>query len=91
VRHAYIYYRVDPAQASLAATRIDALLHAMAAHCGRTPRRLKRCDDPNTWMEIYEDIADFEAFCASLDSAVTVSDCTAFIHGERHLECFAAS
>ncbi|MDO9467765.1 MAG: DUF4936 family protein [Thiobacillus sp.] len=85
----YVYYRIDPAQAPLAAARIDALLDMMAAHCSAPPRRLQRCDDASTWMEVYEGIADVAAFAAALDAAVAAQGCTAFIQGERHLECFA--
>ncbi|MBU1395430.1 MAG: DUF4936 family protein [Gammaproteobacteria bacterium] len=88
MKHAYVYYRIDPVQASLAAARIDGLLSAVAAHCGQPPRRLSRCDDSVTWMEIYEGIADYAAFTAALNSAVQAFDCAAFTQGERHLECF---
>jgi len=88
VKSAYVYYRIDPAQAPLAADRIDALLGAMATHCGKPPRRLRRCDDATTWMEIYEGIADFAAFSAALNSAAQTFDCATFTQGERHLECF---
>ena len=88
MRHAYIYYRVDPARADQAASRIDALLDAMAIHCAQTPRRLGRCDDPATWMEIYEGITDFARFSAALNMAVKKLDCSDFIQGARHLECF---
>jgi len=90
VRHVYVYYRIDPAQATLAATRIDALLVAMASHCQQPPRRLGRCDDPGTWMEIYEGIADFETFSDVLNCAERASNCTEFTAGERHRECFSA-
>ena len=88
---AYVYYRIDPEQASLAATRIDALLNAMATHCSQPPRRLARCDDPTTWMEIYEGIADLATFSATLNVTVQTYHCTEFIQGERHLECFSAN
>ncbi|NDP47704.1 MAG: DUF4936 family protein [Sulfuriferula multivorans] len=88
---AYVYYRIDPEQASLAATRINALLHAMATHCSQPPRQLARCDDPRTWMEIYEGIADLTTFAVALNVAVQTYNCTEFIHGERHLECFSAN
>jgi hypothetical protein len=91
VRHAYIYYRIDSAQCDLAALRVDALLNAMAAHCSLTPRRLSRCDDPLTWMEIYAGIADFPGFSAALIAAEKSIDCQAFIQGERHLECFTSA
>jgi hypothetical protein len=90
VRHVYVYYRIDPAQATLAATRIDALLVAMAPHCQQPPRRLGRCDDPGTWVEIYEGIADFETFSTALNGTVGTLNCNEFIQGMRKLECFTA-
>jgi len=90
LKSAYVYYRIDPAQADLAATRIDALLNIPAAHCSQPPRRLVRCDDALTWMEIYEGIADFTAFCATLETAVQTFECVGFTRNERHRECFSA-
>ncbi len=89
--HAYVYYRIDPAQAAHAAAQIDTMLSALAAYCSRPPRRMQRCDDPETWMEIYEGIADFPAFGAALAAAVSHFGCAAFLRGERHLECFATA
>ncbi len=89
MRQAYIYYRIDPAQAAHAATRIDALLIRMAAYCSQPPRRLMRCDDASTWMEIYEGIIDFPAFAAALADAVSSLNCATFTLGERNLECFS--
>lgn len=88
MKYAYVYYRIDPLQAGLAAARIDALLETMATHCSQPPRRLQRCDDAATWVEIYEGIADFAAFAAALNAAVQTAGCAAFTQGERHLECF---
>jgi hypothetical protein len=90
VTSAYVYYRIDPAQAQLAADRIDALLRAMAMHCSLPPRRMSRCDDPETWMEIYEGIADFAAFATASHAAAQDFDCAAFTRDERHMECFCA-
>lgn len=86
---AYVYYRIDPAQAARAADRIAALLRAMAAYCSQPPRRLVRCDDPSTWMEIYDGVGDFSVFEVALRTTADTLDCTAFTLGERHLECFA--
>ena len=91
MKSAYIYYRIDPAQISLAKARIDTLLNTMAIHCSQPPRRLERCDDPATWMEIYEGIADFSAFAAALDKAELACGCAGFTQDERHLECFSAT
>lgn len=88
MRHAYVYYRIDPALRAHAAAQIDTLLHAVAGHCSRPPQRMQRCDDPETWMEVYEGVADFAAFSAALDVAARHVGCAAFIRGERHLECF---
>lgn len=90
MKSAYVYYRIDPAQARLAADRIDALLSAMVPHCSAPPRRLRRCDEAATWMEIYEGIADLATFTAALRAATQNFDCAAFIRGDRHLECFSA-
>jgi hypothetical protein len=89
VRSAYVYYRIDPAQAALAAARINVLLDLMEEHCSEPPRRLARCDDAATWMEIYEHIADYAAFAAAMDAALRAVDCATFTRGERHLECFS--
>jgi hypothetical protein len=88
VRDAYVYYRVDPLNAAAAAACADRLLQALAAHCAQSPRRLQRCDDASTWMEIYPGIADWSAFAQALPAAFGASGLPAHIVGERHLECF---
>jgi len=88
---AYVYYRIDSEKVVLAVTRIDALLNMMALHCGAPPRRLSRCDDTTTWMEVYEGITDFAAFATALDTAAQTFDCSTFTRGERHLEYFCAA
>lgn len=88
MRHVYIYYRIDPAQADLAATRIDLLLNTMAPHCSQPPQRLNRCNDPATWMEIYAGVTDLEVFSNSLDRALQTINCAEFTLGARHRECF---
>jgi hypothetical protein len=91
VTSAYVYYRIDSEQMALAATRVDALLGAMALHCNAPPRRLSRCDDATTWMEVYEGVADFAVFATALDTAARTFECSTFTRGERHLECFRAA
>jgi hypothetical protein len=88
VRHVYIYYQIDPAQADLAATRIGLLLSAMAPYCSQPPRRLNRCNDAATWMEIYAGVANLEMFSAALDRALRTINCAEFTLGVRHRECF---
>jgi len=88
VRTAYVYYRIDPAHVAACAGRIDALLAAMAPCCANPPRRLRRCDDADTWMEIYEGIADWAAFERALEREVRRSGAARHVTGSRHLECF---
>jgi len=88
VRHAYVYYRVAPTQAAAAAVQVDALLDAMAPHCGMPPRRLVRCDDARTWMEVYEGIADWAGFEAALQARLAALHLSELLDGPRHLECF---
>ncbi|MEW6119735.1 MAG: DUF4936 family protein [Pseudomonadota bacterium] len=88
MRAVYVYYRIDPAHAGEAANRIDTLLRAMAPYCATPPRKMHRCDDSDTWMEIYEGIADWEVFRTRLEHEA--HHCGAGVEpiGERHLECF---
>ncbi len=90
MRAAYVYYRIDPARAEEAAGCVDALLSAMTPHCAMPPRRLCRCDDADTWMEIYEGIADWSGFSAALAQAVLNCGVVRHVLGERHLECFGS-
>lgn len=86
----YIYYRIDPQQTEIAQSRIDTLLEDLADYCSRPPRRVIRCDDPETWMEIYEGIADMKAFTTALRAATQAHRCSDFTPEARHLECFVA-
>ena len=90
MRHVYVYYRIAPARATHAAERIDALLQAMARYCGTPPRRLVRCDDATTWMEIYEAIADWPSFETALQDQLAALGIADVVDGPRHLECFVA-
>lgn len=87
---AYVYYRLRPGSAAAAAGAIDALLDALAPLCTDPPRRARRCDDPATWMEIYEGISDWDGFEVALAAAVARLSVASFIDGDRHLECFVA-
>lgn len=91
MRHAYVYYRVAPGRAGLAAARVERLMASVAGLCAVKPRRLVRCDDAGTWMEIYEGISDWPAFDAALESAVAAFGLLDLIDGSRHLECFVAA
>ena len=63
----YIYYRVAPSEAARARTVVDAVQSALRADTGIRGRLLRRDDDPSTWMEVYETVADPLRFEAALD------------------------
>jgi len=88
VRHVYIYYRIDPAQADAAAHAVDALLTQLTPYCAIPPRRLVRCDEPELWMEVYEGIADWAAFETALQVAEAGLTQVGIPFDSRHCECF---
>lgn len=89
--HYYIWYRLhgDPAAARHA---VDGVLRDLAIQCGVQGRFLVRRDDPRTWMEIYENVADAPAFEQALAAAVQRHDAARFAEsGARHAEPFVAA
>lgn len=86
----FIYYRVDPARAGLAGERVAQLLDALVRACGVRGRLLKKRDEPNLWMEVYEPVADAGAFEASLQRELERLDFdTVLLSGShRAVECF---
>lgn len=90
-RSYYIYYRVaHPAQARTQVRHIQA---AVMSKTGIGGRLLSKRDDPSTWMEIYEDVGDSDAFEQCLAAAVQAANFATVLEprGERHMECFEAS
>lgn len=82
----YLYYKVANFDAGLY-RRLLALQQELCSRCGVSARLLRRRDDPTTWMEVYEDIADDTAFAASLAEAAERHGVSALI-GARHAEWF---
>ena len=66
----YIYYKVTPGSVDKLRAAVQALFQAIAQRTGVEGRLLCRRDKPETWMEVYEDVADPDAFQASLDQAL---------------------
>lgn len=66
----YIYYRVASGESGRAERIVGSLLEDVRKRTGVAGRLLHRRDDPATWMEVYEGIADESAFAASLADAV---------------------
>ncbi len=85
----YVWYRVlrDDRDTETA-------VRAMMARLGcrtRTPGRLlKKRDEPDLWMEVYQDVSATEEFERRLSQAVDEFDVEMFLDGSRRTECFRA-
>jgi len=86
----YIYYRVAPSDTARVRTVVDSVQSALAQDTGIRGSLLRRDDDPSTWMEIYEAIADplrFEAALERLLAQHNFDGCMAS-DSRRHTERF---
>ncbi|MEN2425776.1 DUF4936 family protein [Chromobacterium vaccinii] len=63
----YCYFKA-PAEPETVLGRFRALQMELAA-AGWTGELLRRCDDPDTWMEVYPGIADRDAFRSAWQAA----------------------
>lgn len=63
----YIYYKVTPGSMEKVGAAVQVLFKAIAGGSGIEGRLLCRRDKPETWMEVYEGVADPESFQASLN------------------------
>ena len=86
----YIYYRLSPERTEQAATRVAAMQAALRVQTGIAGRRLRRADDPLTWMEIYEPVDNAGSFESTLQRLVALHRLDELLApGERrHLERF---
>jgi hypothetical protein len=66
----YIYYRIPAERVAEAKRIVSALQAELLQETGVQGRLLHRRDDPSTWMEIYEGVADEKAFHGALDAVV---------------------
>lgn len=64
----YVYYRVDPIRASAGRRAVKALLEDLRSSTGVSGRVARRRDDPDTWMEIYDQVPDDVAFHQALQA-----------------------
>ena len=81
----YVYYRIAPDRAAGLRKDVERLFDFIEASTGVRGRWMRRRDDPGTYMEIYEDIADGAAFEALLERE------TARLGLERHVERFVCA
>jgi hypothetical protein len=62
-----VYYRLAPEQAGRAREQVMKLFESVEKHCGVRGRWMRRRDDPGTYMEVYEGVADEPAFEALIE------------------------
>jgi hypothetical protein len=62
----YVYYKVDPARVPALRVSVEALFDRIEKALGVRGRWMRRHDDPTTYMEVYEDVNDEQAFEALL-------------------------
>lgn len=58
----YIYYKISPAELGELRPKVAALFALVSVRFGIQGRWMRRRDDPTTYMEVYEGIADEAAF-----------------------------
>jgi len=88
----FVYYRVAAQQDFAVRERVSAIQSDVLAETGVSGRLLRRRDDPTTWMEIYEPIADIDQLEQALHTALERHGFDALLApGDvRHAERFVA-
>lgn len=88
----YIYYPVRIGMETDLSRTLCNLQSEIAERTGVAGRVLRKADDPWTWMEIYENVRDVEAFDAALKQALERHGLDRFVEegGHRHTERFVA-
>lgn len=62
----YVYYKVDPERVAEVRRSVLRLFDRVERECGVRGRWMRRRDDATTYMEVYEGVADEQAFEALL-------------------------
>jgi hypothetical protein len=86
----YIYYKVPAAESQNIRAAAEELQRGLASKTGVRGRLMCRRDEPQTWMEIYEDVPDIDAFERALDAELKRVKFAELLGGARHTEIFAA-
>jgi uncharacterized protein DUF4936 len=64
----YVYYKLAPGRAEALRAQVDALFALVEERTGVRGRWMRRRDDPQTYMEVYEGVQDASAFDALLET-----------------------
>ena len=63
----YVYYKLAPERVAELRPRIEGLFSIVESELGVRGRWMRRRDDPGTYMEVYEGVADERAFEALIE------------------------
>ena len=63
----YVYYKIAPERLKEVRLQVAKLFAAIEEHSGVRGRWMRRRDDPTTYMEVYEGVADERGFDALLE------------------------
>jgi len=88
--HYYVWYRLRGDDGADAHRAVTQMLKDVFVHAGILGRVLVRRDDPRTWMEVYENVADPRLFEEKLLAAAHRYDVARFAEDGRHLEAFVS-
>lgn len=88
----YVYYKVAAAEDTAARSLVRAVQKDVRDATGVAGRILRRRDDPATWLEVYEDVGDLDAFERALDEALARHFFNSVLApgAARHVERFVA-
>lgn len=87
----FVYYKLDPAVARELEPRLRDMQRDVTAACGARARLLRRVEDAGrltTLLEVYDDIAQPQAFGSALSSAVAAAGLPAQLVAQRRTEIF---
>lgn len=94
MEHWYVYYKVAAADTAAVADRVRAMFNALGDGAPNA-RLMQRADsndraenDEVTLMEVYEPVADPQAFAALLEGAVDASGLAPSVVARRRVERF---
>ncbi|HVF65403.1 MAG TPA: DUF4936 family protein [Casimicrobiaceae bacterium] len=85
--HYFVWYKV-PGDAASARAAVNGLMQDIAMKTGVTARLLMRPESPPRWMEVYESVADHDAFEAAYLQAVSRHGVAEHAPEGRNLERF---
>ena len=86
----YVYYRVEPRREADARQRVQSVLAQVRHDCGVAGRVLRKRDEPNLWMEVYEAVEEHVVFEAALERAAAATRIAEVLAAgsARKVECF---